>query len=257
MPKSVVTEEEIEVAEKLRGQGEYVTALALTQDMLSRVHDEDIRFRLLYNSVCCSTRLNQDDVTDAAIMELDNMSNPDMSRFFVNLIKAISHIALYRPQEALDLIDLNLKTGFMEKEEYQINKYQLLAYKGSALIFLGRRDEALISLTEAHKMYPGGERETDILFDLANCLNELKRYNEAYVLVEQVLKRENGEMAILAMQYMADCCVGLGRISEALRLFTDILKNLPCSLVQEDYIRDRIRVCMDYQEKCYPQARPI
>ena len=214
----------------LRGQGEYATALALTQDMLSRVQDEDVRMRLLYNAVCCSTRLNLDKVTDAAIIELDNLPNPDMSRFFVNMIKAMSYLALNRPQEALDLIDLNLKTGFMEKEEFQINKYQLLAYRGSALVFLGRREEALVSLTEAHMMYPDGERETDILFDQANCMNELKKYREAYCLLEQVLKRESGEMATLAMQYMADCCMGLGKVSEALKLFADILKKLPCSL---------------------------
>jgi tetratricopeptide (TPR) repeat protein len=157
----------------------------------------------------------------------------------------------------LDLIDLNLKSEFVKKEEFQINKYQLLAYRGSALVFLGRREEALISLTEAHKMYPDGARETDILFDQANCMNELKKYAEAYLLVEQVLRRESGEMATLAMQYMADCCVGLGRVSEALKLFADILKRLPCNLVKEEYIRDRIRICMDYQEKYHPQARPI
>jgi len=163
----VVTEKEVQVAEKLRGQGEYATALALTQDMLSRVHDEDMRFRLLYNAVCCSTRLNLDEVTDAAIIELDNLPNPDMSRFFVNMIKAMSYLALNRPQEALDLIDLNLKTGFMEKEEFQINKYQLLASRGSALVFLGRREEALVSLTEAHMIpFPAVEsRKTSSTID--------------------------------------------------------------------------------------------
>jgi tetratricopeptide (TPR) repeat protein len=216
-----------------------------------------MRFRLLYNAVCCSTRLNLDEVTDATIMELDNMPNPDMSRFFVNMIQAMSHLVLNRPQEALDLINLNLKTAFMEKEEFQINKYQLLAYRGSALIFLGRREEALVSLTDARKMYPGGERETDILLDLANCMISLKKYQEAYTLAEQVLRRESGEMATLAMQYMADCCVGLRRIPDALKLFAEVLKRLPCSMVREEYIRERIKACMDMQEKRHPQARPF
>jgi len=252
-----VTEKEIEAAEKLRVQGDYAPSLALTQDLLTRAQDEGTKYRLLFNVVSCSTRLGLDNVTDTAMAELDNLPEPETSRFFVNMIKAMSHLALSRPQEALDLINQNLASEFVTREEYRVNEYQLLAYKGSALVFLGRREEALTPLMQAHEMYPDGERETDILFDRANCMNDLKRYSEAYSLLEQVLIRESGQTATLAMQYMADCCVGMGRIAEALNLFTDILKKLPCRLVREEYIRDRISVCMDYQEKCNPQGRPV
>jgi len=257
MHQAEVTEQEIEVSEKLRGQGEYANSLALTQNMLSRVHKEDMRFRLLFDILYCSTRLVADDLTNETIQELEQMPQPKMSRIFVDWIQAVSNLAFGKAQEALDLLETNLKSEFMEREDFVIWKYKHLAYMGSALIFLGRREEALVSLTDAHKMYPDGERETDILFDIANCMNELKRYQEAYFLLEQVLKRESGEMATLAMQHMADCCVGLGRISEALKLFADILKKLPCSLVREEYIRERIKTCMDFQEKCSPQTKPV
>jgi tetratricopeptide (TPR) repeat protein len=186
MDDAVVSEEEIESAERLRGQGDFATALALTQDMLHRVRDEDTRMRLLFDVLYCSTRLGVDDLTSETIQELEQLPEPKMSRVFVDFIQAVSYIAFGRAQEALHLIEANLKTEFMEREDFRVWKYKHLAYKGSALIWLARPDEALTSLASAHTLYPDGERETAILIDQANCLMALDRYDEAYSAASRV-----------------------------------------------------------------------
>jgi len=252
----MVSEEEIESAEKLRGQGDFATALALTQDMLHRVSDEDTRMRLLFDVLYCSTRLGADDLTSETIQELEQMPEPKMSRVFVDFIQAVSYIAFGRAQDALHLIEANLKTEFMEREDFRIWKYKHLAYKGSALIWLARPDEALASLASAHTMYPDGERETAILIDQANGLMALDRYDEAYSAASRVLNRGDEELATLAMQFMAECRMWQSRVPEALELYIAIQKRLPCRLVQEERIQTGITNAMAYLEKLRPQGKP-
>jgi len=238
MSDIVITEQEIELAEKLRGRGEFVTALALTQEMLRRVQNDDMRMRLLFDVVYCSTRLCADLITEDAIKELEKLPQPEMSRVFVDFIQAMSDISHGKAQEGLDLIDANLRSPFMEQDDFRIWKYKHLAYKGSALIWLAQPDEALASLAEAHTMFPNGERETAILIDQANCLLALDRYDESFNAASQVLNRGDEEMATLAMQYMAECRMWQGRVPEAGKLYTDLHKRLPCRLVDEKRIKE-------------------
>jgi tetratricopeptide (TPR) repeat protein len=256
MTKAEVTEQEVEAAEKLRGRGEFATALDLTQDMLCRVQDGDMRMRLLFDVLYCSTRLRLDSVTDEAIAQLERLPDPEMSRVFVDFIQAMSYIAQGKAREGLDLIDANLKSTFMERDDFQIWKYKHLAYKGSALIWLARPDDALAALAEAHAMFPDGERETAILIDQANCLMALDRYDEAYQSASQVLSRGDEEMATLAMQHMAECRMWQSRVPEALELYLAIQKRLPCRLVQEERIQTGIKNAMAYLEKRHPQGKP-
>jgi hypothetical protein len=53
-----VTEQEIEMAEKLSAEREFGASLALLQEMLTRAQDEQIRMRLLFDVVTCSVWLN-------------------------------------------------------------------------------------------------------------------------------------------------------------------------------------------------------
>jgi tetratricopeptide (TPR) repeat protein len=244
MPKAVVTEEEIEVAEKLRGQGEFATALALTQDMLSRVQDGDAKMRLLFDVLYCSTRLGADDLTSNAIHALEQMPQPEMSRIFIDWIQAVSYISFGREQEALDLLEANLKTEFMEREDFVIWKYKHLAYKGQALAFLQKWEDALTSSEEAHKICQGGQMEADILINKSLCLKALGRYEEAYATASQVQKWNSVEMATLAMQYMAECRLWQGRIPEAGKLYMEIQKRLPCRLVDEKRIKEGMSQCI-------------
>jgi tetratricopeptide (TPR) repeat protein len=244
MPDAVVTEEEIEAAEKLRGKGEYATALALTQDMLNRAQDDDKRMRLLFDVLYCSTRLCLDSTTDDAIRELEKLPDPKMSLVFADFIQAMSFIARGKAQEGLDLINANLNSAFIDRDDLQIWKYKHLAYKGSALIWLARPAEALVSLAEAHTMYPDGEREAAILIDKTNCLMALGRYDEAYNAASHVLNRGEEEMATLAMQYMAECRLWQGRMPEAGKLYMEIQKRLPCRLVNEKRIKEGMSQCI-------------
>jgi len=256
MSDVAVREEEIEAVERLRGQGNFATALALSQDMLNRAHNDETRMRLLFNVVNCSTRLGAKNITDEAVKELDKLPDPKMSRVFVNMIQAVSYLALGRAQEALDLIDANLMSELMEREDFQIWKYEHLATKGRALTYLARCEDALASLEQAHRMYPDGTKEADILIDQANCMMALKQYEEAYVTANQVQRWDSGEIAALAMQYMAECRMLQGRVQESLALFGDLQKRLPCSLVNEERILTEIKNGMDYLEKLRPQGKP-
>lgn len=256
MSDTAVTEEKIEAVERLREQGDFATALALFQDMLNRTNDDETRMRLLFNVVNCSTRLGAKNIMDEAVKELDKLPDPKMSHLFVYMIQAVSYLALGRAQEALDLINANLMSEFMGREDFQVWKYEHLATKGRALTYLRRCEEALDSLAQAHRMYPDGTKEADILIDQANCMMALKRYEEAYVMANQVQRRDSGEIAVLAMQYMAECRMLQGRVQESLVLFSDLQKRLPCSLVNEDRILTEIKNGMDYLEKLRPQGEP-
>jgi tetratricopeptide (TPR) repeat protein len=255
MPKAV-TEQEIEAAEKLRGQGEFATALALTQDMLNRAQDDGARMRLLFDVLYCSTRLKADEVTNDAICELEKLPDPKMSRIFIDHIQAMSYLAFGKAKEALDLIDANLSTQYMERDNFRDLKYEHLAYRGRALAYLQRWQESLESLEAAHRMFPEGKRTTDILIDKSLCMMMFNRYEEALHLASEVRQREHGDMETLAMQYMAECDLGLRRASDALKLYSEIKKRLPCRLVQEERIQTGITNAMAYLEKLRPQGKP-
>lgn len=111
MPHVEPTEEEIDATEKLRCKGELATSLRLTQAMLERTEDANIRMRLLFDVVTCSTQLELDDVTNRAMDELDTMPQPEFSRVFANMSRAYTEEQLGRPERALALLDMNLETG--------------------------------------------------------------------------------------------------------------------------------------------------
>jgi tetratricopeptide (TPR) repeat protein len=245
-PPNHVTENEIKAAERLRGRGEYATALSLTQDMLRRVQDDgDMRMRLLFDVLYCSTRLCADSITNEAIHELEQMPQPKMSRIFIDFIQAMTYIAHGRYQEGLHLIDANLKSEFMERESFLVEKYRHLAYRGDALTGLARCDEALESLNEAHLLFPDGESETAILIDQSNCLTVLERYDDAYAAANLVLNRGD-----------AECRMWQSRVPEALELYAATQKRLPCRLVQEERIQKGITNAMAYLEKLHPLGKP-
>lgn len=256
MQDAAITEDEIREPEVLSAQGEFIAALALSQEMLHRVHDDETRIRLLFNVVICSTALCMTSVTDDAIAELEKLPDAKMSALYAAFFQAVSHLAVGRAEEALDLIDSNLKSELTEREDFQIWKYKHLALKGRALAYLARCEESLAALAQAHQMYPKGEKEIDILIDQANCLGALKRYDEAYMAASQAAELDSGENAALAMQYMAECRMLQGRVPESLALYRELLKKLPCRLVNEERIQSGIRNGMAYLEKHHPGGRP-
>lgn len=252
-----VTDEEIEAAERLSGQGEFVAALTLAQEMLNRARDDETRMRLLFNVVGCSTRLNLTDVTNEAVRALEHLPDSKVSRAFANLLQAMSYIEFGKAQEALNLIDANLKLDLMDREDFQDSKYEHLVHKGRALTRLARCDDALSSFDSAHMMCPNGKYEANILIDRSNCLMALRRYDEAYDAASAVLSFRDDDLATLAMQYMAECRMWQSRVQESLALYRDLLKRLPCRLVQENHIQAGIKNGMTYLEKLHPLGRPV
>lgn len=95
-----------------------------------------------------------------------------------------------------------------------------------------------------------------MLIERSNCFIAFGRYGEAYDTASQVLARDDAEMATLAMQYMAECDLGLGRDSEALKLYVEIETRLPSSLIQEERIQTGIKNAMTYLENRHPQGKP-
>jgi tetratricopeptide (TPR) repeat protein len=263
------TLEEIESAEQLRSQGEFTTALALTQNMLTRAEDEGTRMRLLFDLLYCSTRLSEDSITESACLELEKLPQPEFSRALANSIRANSEIDLYRPEKALALIDMNLETGYFEREDFRIHKYDLFHFKGRALARMWRWDEAIEWLDKAHAMYPSEAdipdedtrrhvhwAEEGILLNKAFCFIGLRRFDEAFEMSRRVYEKAEGWGKTQAMQQMADSRLWQGRASEALALYIDIQKRLPDSSISDECIRDRIVQCTDYIEKCRAKSKP-
>jgi len=256
MHNRIVREQEIEAAETLSGQGDFAAALGLAQKMLKRSRDDETRLRLLFNVVGCATRLNRADITDEAVQAIEQLPNSKESRMFVDLLQAMAYIELGKASEALDLINANLNSEFVDKPNFQDWKYESLVHKGLALTRLARCEEALGTFNAAHSIQSNGKYETDMLIAQSNCLTALKRYDEAYNVASLVLSRDDEEMSTLAMQYMAECRMWQSRVAEALELYVAIQKRLPSRLVQEERIQTGIKKAMAYLEKSQPHGKP-
>jgi hypothetical protein len=143
MANAAVSEKEVEKAEILRGDGATEASLALSQELLGRADDGDLRMRLLFNIVTCSASLELDEVADRALAELDKMPEPQFSRVLANMSRGHAEDKLGRPEKALAIFDMILETGYFEREDFRIHKYQLCLFKGQALARLKRDKEAL------------------------------------------------------------------------------------------------------------------
>lgn len=225
--------------------------------MLDRVEDGDMYERLLFDVVYCSTRLGLNEETDYAIAELDKLPQPESSRLIVDFIRAMTLIDQENAYDGLDLIEKNLESGVLQQEDWRFWKYQHLAWKGRALTRLARCEEALIALGLAHEMDPNGNRETAILISQANCLSALNRCEEAYDAARQVLGRGDEEMATLAVQYMADCRMWQKRPNEALVLYADLQKRLPCRLVDKKVVKASMKKAKSLIKENRPRKWPF
>jgi len=268
-PQLDVTDDEIDAAEKLRKYGEFSTALALAQDMLGRVQDGDKRMRLLFDVLRCSTQLRADSITDDVIRELEKYPYPEFSRVLANSIRAYAEISLGRPQDALALLDMNLETGFFEREDFRAHKYDLCLYKGMALERLSRWNEALEWLEKAHAMYPDeasaadqdmlqhfGWAEIEILFNKARCMYGLNKYDKALYLSKRAYHLATGETKTVALMYIANTLTMQRKYAEALKLYLEIQGMPPCRSVPVDQLQEGISRCMEYLGKSNPYSKP-
>jgi tetratricopeptide (TPR) repeat protein len=256
MHKAVVTEREIQAALDLSAQRDFSAALALYQEMLTRAQDGQIRMRILFGIVTCSTWLNLGEVRENAIRELKRFPDYEVSHAFVVMAQARTYSESGRAQETLDLIQGNLRDEVLQRDDFRDWRYEHLFYKGRSLVQLARFEEALGTFDEAHRVYPEGDFELDMLIERSNCFLALHRFSEAYDTASQVLSHGDEEMATLAMQHMAESRMWQSRVPEALELYAAIQKRLPCRLVQEERIQTGITNAMAYLEKLRPQGKP-
>jgi tetratricopeptide (TPR) repeat protein len=264
-----VTEEEIDAAEKLRARGDFAGALARMQEMLRRAGDDSTRMLLLFDIISCSTQIEAHAATEDALSELDKLPQPEISRVLANLTRANAESDLGRPGNALNLLDLCIETGYFDRDDFRVHKYQLLFFKGKALERLERWNEALEWLEMAHSLFPNeascgdettrrthGWIETEILLNKSRSLYGLSRYEEAYDLANQAYEREEGATKTLSSMYMANCRVTQERYTEALKLYLAIQKELPCRTIREEALKEGMNRCLKGLEKLQMHVRP-
>ncbi len=98
---------------------------------------------------------------------------------------------------------------------------------------------------------------SDSVIDQANCLLALDRFDDSYHAARQVLSRGDEEMTTLAMLYMAECRMWQSKASDALQIYVDIRRRLPCRLVAEDRVQLGMDRAVAYLEKQGRQDRPF
>lgn len=251
-----VTEQEIEAAEELISQHQFEASLTLLQKLLTRAENDQIRMRLLFGVVTCSTWLNRKETLSSAVEELKQWPDFGVVNAFVVLAQARADVDGGRALEALKLLDGNLAGEVLQRNDFRDWKYEHLFLRGRALVRMARCGEALSAFEAARKLYPDGEFETDMLIDRSNCLLALHRYAEAYDTASEVLARGDEEMATLAMQRMAESRMWQSRVPEALELYLAIQKRPPSRLIDEDRIRRGIANAMTYLERSRPRGKP-
>ncbi len=256
MTISAVTEQEIETATRLSAKREFEAALALYQEILTRVDDDQVRLRILYGIATCAIWLDREDLLNETVEELKQLPDYEISRTFVVMMLASAAMDFGRPQEALDLINENLASEVLQRDDFRDWRYEHLFLKGRCLVSLKRYDEALDVLDLAHGIDPEGSFETDLLIERSNSLIALGRYDEAYSTARQVLSRSNDDMATLAMQHMAECRLWQRKPREALGLYASIQKRMPSAFVQEERIQKGIKNAMEQLEKSGLQGKP-
>lgn len=256
MPKSDVTEQEIEAAIQLSAKREFASVLALYQEMLTRADDDQIRRKVLYGVVTCAVWLGREDLLTKTVEELKRVPDYEASDAFIVLIRASVALDFGRPQEALNLINENLASEVLHRDAFRDWRYEHLYLKGRCFVRLKRCDEALDAFDAAHAIDPEGEFETDMLIERANCLLFSGRFGEAYSTASQVLSRSDDDMATLAMQYMAESRLWQRNPQEALELYASIQKRLPCPFVQEERIEKGIKNAMTQLEATQPPSTP-
>jgi tetratricopeptide (TPR) repeat protein len=172
------------------------------------------------------------------------------------MIKASALIELGKEHDALSLINTNLRSDLMAREDFQDLKYEHLFYKGRSLTRLTRCNEALEAFEEAQLIHADGKFETDMLIARSNCLMFLKRYEDAYDAAKRATERDDEDLATLALEYMADSRMMQGRVREALATYIELQRKLPCKHVDEESVRTRINRAVAYLEKHSSQSKP-
>lgn len=154
-------EHEIEAALSLSTERKFDVALALYWDMLARAEDDFVRMRILFGIVDCSTWLGLEAIWEDAIRALKQLPDYDVPRAFIAMAQARAFIDFGCTQEALDLVNENLGSGVLRRDDFRDWKYEHLFLKGQCLVRLKAFDEALCAFDEAQSIDSEGLRYTN------------------------------------------------------------------------------------------------
>jgi tetratricopeptide (TPR) repeat protein len=263
----ILPEAEIDAANLLAPKDDHEAALKAYQHLLDRTDDVNQRFYLLYQIVKFASLLDRQDVVRASIAELDTMPEPDFSRAVASLDRAYAEIELRRPSNALALLEATFETGIFNVPAYRMHLFHLYWLKGRALVWLNLPEDALKSLEQAESIYtPSTQIHNEderiffryvmpsLLIEKANCLIALDRPQDSFDSASRVKEFDSPDWATLALQYMAESRAWQGLTEEALKLYAELIPQLPCSLVDEARVRKGMENCMIRLEK---QHNPV
>lgn len=234
-------EDEIERAERLRAAGNFAAALPLHQELLRQVTDDQSQIRLLYGVVICATRLGLSAVMEDAMRALAFLPERSISRLFANFFRATTLVDMRQPQEALELITGNLRSDLLQLEEMRDARYEHVVCQGNCLSRLARHQEALESLESARKLQPEGKHKTLLAILRAQNLNAMSRFDEGYEAASEARMSEDADFATLALQHMAASRIGQQRFAEAVAIYLELQRKLPCPYIDEKALQDGLR----------------
>jgi tetratricopeptide (TPR) repeat protein len=252
-----LSEAEINAADTFCPKGEYSAALDAYDALLARTDDVNQRLYLLFQIVRNSSLLDRQDMVRAALTQLDAMPMPEFSRVIVSLDRAFAEIELRRPANALTLLDATLETKIFDAAEYRMHLFRLYWLKGRALDWLNRHSEALEALEHAEGIFPSDREMCDetelslvnsvmpsLLITKASCFLTLDQLQASFDAALRVREFDSPDWSILALQYMAESRAWQGRTQDALKLYAELIPQLPCSLVDEARVRKGMANCM-------------
>jgi tetratricopeptide (TPR) repeat protein len=116
-------------------------------------------------------------------------------------------------------------------DEFVVERYENLAQYGFALVHLGRYSEALSAFDQAELVYPNGNLSVEIQLYRITGLGRLKHCDEAFLLAQNLSNREKGDVSVRAKYHMAEIRLEQGRFKDALRIYREVQKLLPCTRV--------------------------
>jgi tetratricopeptide (TPR) repeat protein len=240
-----MNEKNIAAIEGFKNDGNYEEAVRKILSTIDSSTDDVEKARYLINLIVCTTNLYQREMASDAINQIYKLSLPPDWEPIRNYIAAVSHLDFDQPQEALELLRKNLENPIFMDQEFSSERYENLAQCGFVLTHLERYGEALSSLNEAEQVCPQGELQSEIKLYKATCLGSIGKFDEAFALSKNVVDNGAGEITVRARLKMAQIRLAEARFSEAVDLYRDVGKCLPCSTISASDVERGIEVAMD------------
>lgn len=212
----------VALADAWRESGRVQEAVALVDGVLaSAPEDPELRLSAVIAKVSLSLVTGQlheaGALLDATAALPSLVGDPEL-RMEHLLLRARVAKQLVRPEEALALLEPEAE-ALRQGGPPGLRLCQLVSSLGALYDDLGRHEEALLHLREAHGMARAlGARylQVDISINLLFCYAELRRYDEAEALARETLALGDYDNMAIFRSNLAAVCFEAGRFREAL-----------------------------------------